>query len=46
MKTGGGDPPADVPEDTQKVLDIIGKEVDDLGCSFDDDVLSSKGNSS
>lgn len=35
-KTGGGAPP-NIPEDTAKVLTIIGSEVNDLGCDFDCD---------
>ncbi|MPC72577.1 uncharacterized protein LOC123511358 [Portunus trituberculatus] len=35
-KTGGGPPPT-LPDDTAKVIGIIGSEVNDLGCAFDCD---------
>ncbi|KAK4315549.1 hypothetical protein Pmani_013240 [Petrolisthes manimaculis] len=38
-KTGGGAPTLDVSKDVEKVLSLIAPEVNDLGCSFDDDTL-------
>ncbi|KAK3869366.1 hypothetical protein Pcinc_025322 [Petrolisthes cinctipes] len=41
MKTGGGPAPKDLPEDDNKVLDILSEEIDDIGCDFDCDEPSS-----
>lgn len=35
-KTGGGPPPT-LPDDTAKVIDILGSEVNAIGCAFDSD---------
>lgn len=42
-KTGGGSAPPDLPEETHKVLDVISEEIDDIGCTFDSDVMPSTG---
>lgn len=36
-KTGGGVPPPPISEEAEKVLSIIGSELNDLGCLYDSD---------
>ncbi|KAG0724346.1 hypothetical protein GWK47_005204 [Chionoecetes opilio] len=39
-KTGGGAPPADLPEETDNVLAILGDDIKDLGNQYDDDEMA------
>lgn len=42
IKADGGGPPSDLPEDTSKVLHLIGIEIDDISCYADFDMLACK----
>ncbi|XP_066963282.1 uncharacterized protein [Macrobrachium rosenbergii] len=42
LKTGGGPPPADVPDDSLKVLDVISEETAIPDCLFDSDAMPCK----
>jgi len=43
LRTGGGAPPPDLPQESEKVLDILGPEINDIGNPYDDDGTSSVG---